>query len=184
MSGQPAEPPVGTVLETSDNLDTYRIEHLPEGWAIQYRPGESEHGLTHTNGRISWASAWKAWGPPAGSDPFTVISRPPSSSTPKPAAPAARPTIGGTVMSASIMEIKQALAQANTSIGDAQGPIQRAIDDATSARAAIQASMEGSSQADAEQQVAVLTAMIASLEDALGRSHMALDGNYSIARRL
>ncbi|QJY46634.1 DUF6919 domain-containing protein [Pseudonocardia broussonetiae] len=102
----------------------------------------------------------------------------------KPHTPTARPTTGGTAMSASIMEIKQALAQANTSIGDAQGPIQRAIDDATSARAAIQASMEGSSQADAEQQVAVLTAMIASLEDALGRSHMALDGNYSIAGRL
>lgn len=95
-----------------------------------------------------------------------------------------RPTTGGSAVAASIMEIKQALAQANSAIGDAQAPIQRAIDEATNARAAIQASMDGSSQSDAEAQIAVLTAMIGSLEDALGRSHQALDGNYSMAGRL
>lgn len=95
-----------------------------------------------------------------------------------------RPTTGGSAVTASIMEIKQALAGANSAIGDAQGPIQRAIDEATNARAAIQSSMEGSSQSDAEAQIAVLTAMIGSLEDALGRSHQALDGNYSMAGRL
>lgn len=72
-SDPPLEPPVGTVLETRDGDDVYRIEHLPDGWAIQYRPGESEHGATHTGSRISWRSAWSAWGPPSGAEPFTEV---------------------------------------------------------------------------------------------------------------
>jgi len=70
----PPEPPIGTVLETRDRIATYRIERLPEGWAIQYRPGEDEFGATHTSGRISWESAWRAWGPPAGAEPFRPVS--------------------------------------------------------------------------------------------------------------
>lgn len=70
---RPQEPPVGTVLETRDHDDVYRIERLPEGWAIQYRAGENEFGATHTTGRISWPSAWSAWGPPAGAGPLVPV---------------------------------------------------------------------------------------------------------------
>lgn len=72
----PPEPPVGTVLETSDDIDTYRIERTDLGWHIQYREGESEFGerLTSFAGRgISWRAAWSAWGPPAGSRPFYTV---------------------------------------------------------------------------------------------------------------
>jgi len=70
---RPVEPPVGTVLETRDEIDEYRIERLPDGWAIQYRDGENEYGATHTSGRISWRAAWSAWGPPAGAQPFVEV---------------------------------------------------------------------------------------------------------------
>lgn len=58
---QPQEPPVGTILETRDSIDEYRIERTRGGWAIQYREGENEFGQPLTNGRISWGSAWRAW---------------------------------------------------------------------------------------------------------------------------
>jgi hypothetical protein len=69
----PAEPPVGTVLETRDDIDRYRIERLPDGWAIQYRNGENEYGARHTSSRVSWRSAWKAWGPPTTGTPFIEV---------------------------------------------------------------------------------------------------------------
>ncbi len=212
---RPVEPPVGAVLETRDGDDVYRIEHLPDGWAIQYRPGEDE-GATHTTGRISWRAAWSAWGPPTSGSPLLPVlaGAPPLPSQPEeppldidhpdasgsllhrpPAAQPHRPrvaatpytpslTTSGVTVNSSIQEIRGILTAASDVIGAAQGPIQHAIDEATRARNALMAAMDGSYQPDVEAQVAVLTNMIEHLEEALGRSHHAIAGNQAIGARL
>lgn len=85
---RPVQPPVGTVLETRDGDDVYRIERLPDGWAIQYRDGEGEYGLAHTSSRISWRAAWTAWGPPAGTGPLVPM---PAGAPPLPSLPEEAP---------------------------------------------------------------------------------------------
>lgn len=87
-------------------------------------------------------------------------------------------------MSASIQEIRGILAAGDDAIRSAQGPIQHAIDEATSARAALMSAMEGSNQPDAEAAVATLSAMIESLEEALGRSHQTLSATEHVGARL
>lgn len=84
---RPVEPPVGTVLETREGDDVYRIERLPEGWTIQYREGEGE-GATHTMGRISWRAAWSAWGPPTTGSPLVPV---PADAPPLPSRPQETP---------------------------------------------------------------------------------------------
>lgn len=84
---RPPQPPVGTVLETRDGDDVYRIERLPKGWAIQYRTGEGE-GSTHTMGRISWRAAWSAWGPPTSGSPLVPV---PTDAPPLPSIPEEAP---------------------------------------------------------------------------------------------
>lgn len=96
----------------------------------------------------------------------------------------ARPTSTGVTVNSSIQEIRGVLAAASDVIGDAQGPVQRAIDEATRARNALQAAMDGSHQPDVEGQIAVLNNMIEHMEDALGRSHQAITGNEQIGNRL
>ncbi len=87
-------------------------------------------------------------------------------------------------MNSTIQEIRGTLTACTDVITDAQGPIQRAIDEATRARNALQAAMDGSHQPDVEGQIAVLNNMIEHLEEALGRSHQAITGNEQIGNRL
>lgn len=89
----PAEPPVGSVLETRDDIDEYRIERTVEGWAIQYRDGENEFGHNLTSSRVSWRAAWKAWGPPVGAEPFVDV---PEDAPPLPARESAPDASGST----------------------------------------------------------------------------------------
>lgn len=70
---QPPEPLIGTVLETRDSIEAYRIERTAAGWHLQYRDGENENGRALTATPISWRAAWMAWGPPAGAQPFTPV---------------------------------------------------------------------------------------------------------------
>lgn len=75
---QPPEPPVGTVLETRDDLGgDYRIERTEDGWRQQYHDGESPDSSRTSptfGGRgISWRAAWSAWGPPNGAEPFREV---------------------------------------------------------------------------------------------------------------
>jgi hypothetical protein len=77
---QPPEPPVGTVLETSDAYDTYQIERTDDGWHVRYREDEDPSGegrrLTPGFGGrgVAWPAAWSAWGPPSGAEPFRPVS--------------------------------------------------------------------------------------------------------------
>lgn len=87
-------------------------------------------------------------------------------------------------MTVSIQQVQGVLAEASDAISDSQGPIQRAVDEAIRARASLMAAMDGSHQPDVEAQVAVLTAYIQHLEDALGRGHQAIVGNQQIGARL
>ncbi len=95
-----------------------------------------------------------------------------------------RPTNTGATVNSTIQEIRGVLAAASDVIGGAQGPIQQAIDEATRARNALMGAMDGSHQPDVEGQIAVLTAMIGHLEDALALTHQAITGNQAIGNRL
>lgn len=139
------------------------------GWIDQdgHAVSDAEHArrLQETRTRADMGTA--RFDPPPAAKPYT-----PSPSTP------------GATMSASIQEIRGVLAGASDAISDSQGPIQRAIDEAIQARAALMAAMDGSNQADVDAQIATLTAMIDDLEAALGRSHQAITGNQQIGARL
>jgi len=163
----PQEPPVGTVLETRDDIDEYRIERLPDGWAIQYRDGENEYGYTHTGSRVSWRSAWNTWGPPAGAEPFTPVPagapplppHPPepvpldvtapdastaSMAMPPPAQPYRPParTTGATMSNQG--DTNAAVLGSNQHSESAMRAIHVAIDELEQARAALMAAAQGS----------------------------------------
>jgi hypothetical protein len=172
---RPVEPPVGTVLETSDNIETYQIEHTPEGWAVQYQ-GENGGFWQRLNGRYSWESAWRGWGPPAGAEPFREVapddlSVPPyeeedasadaSDATfdPPPAAQPYRPgggtastgtTNGGGGMSA-VSEAKGLLATASEQIEQAQAMNQEVISRLEEAQQSVLAAIDESSQAASDE---------------------------------
>lgn len=67
----PPEPPIGTVLETSDDLDTYRIERDGTGWHVRYWPVEPGQPLTGRG--LSWEATWRSLGPPVGAKPFRAV---------------------------------------------------------------------------------------------------------------
>lgn len=62
----PAEPPVGTVLQSDGPLGAFRIRHHHDGWK-----------LTSKNGRtkVCWRTVLSQWGPGAGQT-LTVVKVP------------------------------------------------------------------------------------------------------------
>jgi hypothetical protein len=206
---RPPEPPVGAVLETSYEGDTYRIERTPEGWAIQYRDGESEHGHRLTGSRISWRAAWSAWGPPAGAEPFRPVPAdapplPPYPPEPAPAwvgmgmdasgqqiamPPPAQPyrppasTTGGT-MSDSIGGAAQGIRGSNDIAGEATGILAQAITKLEEARNRLQAAVAGSPQADVGEAVGLHGRAIDAIQDAQKAVQAAQSAGESVAGRL
>jgi hypothetical protein len=196
------------VLETSYDGDTYRIERTPEGWAIQYRVGESEHGHRLTGSRISWRAAWSAWGPPCGAEPFTPVPAdakplPPYPPEPVPLdvtapdastaslvmPPAARPyqprsSTNGATMSGSIGDAAAGIRSSNDTAGDATGILAQAIAKIEEARQRLQAAVAGSPQADVGEAVGMHGRAIEAIQDAQKAVTAAQSSAESVAARL